>query len=135
MLYQLSYRAIINILLALPTLYLVAVVCYREPGVAGFEPTNTGVKVPCLNQLGDTPMKTALQHLQAPARFLVRGFDNPIIAVTTVSDNVRKLQTKRPIYFAFFIIPSNSELWYFRTVYRFPLLLATYQVLGFIKAD
>ena len=41
MLYQLSHRAIINILLALPTLYLMAVVCYREPGVVGFEPTNT----------------------------------------------------------------------------------------------
>ena len=149
MLYQLSYRAIINILLALPALYLVAVVCYREPGVAGFEPTNTGVKVPCLNQLGDTPIfslkrgcvsfnwpipqlcrlnQIMLQHIQASARFLVRGFDNPIIAATTVSDNVRKLQMKRPIYFAFFIIRSNNELWYFRTVYRFPLLLATYQV-------
>lgn len=53
-------------------------------------------------------MKTVLQHLQAPARFLVRGFDNPIIAATTVSDNVRKLQTKRPIYFAFFGIPFSA---------------------------
>ena len=69
MLYQLSYRAIINILLALPTLYLVAVVCYREPGVVGFEPTNTGVKVPRLNQLGDTPMNQRPNVTQAPVYF------------------------------------------------------------------
>ena len=68
-LYQLSYRAIINILLALPTLYLVAVVCYREPGVVGFEPTNTGVKVPRLNQLGDTPMNQCPNVTQALVYF------------------------------------------------------------------
>lgn len=68
-LYQLSYRAIINILLALPALYLVAVVCYREPGVVGFEPTNTGVKVPRLNQLGDTPMNQRPNVTQALVYF------------------------------------------------------------------
>ena len=68
-LYQLSYRAIINILLALPALYLVAVVCYREPGVVGFEPTNTGVKVPRLNQLGDTPMNQCPNVTQALVYF------------------------------------------------------------------
>ncbi len=36
-------------------------------GVEGVEPANAGIKIRCLNQLGDTPTRDSLKFLHLPA--------------------------------------------------------------------
>ena len=37
--------------------------CFFLAGIAGLEPANTGVKVLCLNRLGDIPMQNIVYHI------------------------------------------------------------------------
>ena len=70
-----SARCRNNHLTAIP-LTFTSVPCRFSPiwndmaGVVGFEPTDVGVKVPCLNQLGYTPVKNEIITFSSILLFL-----------------------------------------------------------------
>ena len=48
----------------------------KMAGEEGFEPSNAGIKIRCLNQLGDSPAETCATFDSAPAADQSKGYAN-----------------------------------------------------------